>query len=85
MVLTSFQLMKPCKSSRRVPMTPSMPLPNSGVWISFAYCGLTVVTLSAKTIPPFSMHIWSKYSNASIVIMSSGRFVSAKDFRGKMP
>ena len=31
----------------RVRMTPSMPLPNSGVWISFAYCGLTVVSRSA--------------------------------------
>jgi hypothetical protein len=43
----------PLSTSCRCRSRPSMPWPNSGVWISDAYVGLTVVTASALAMPPF--------------------------------
>ena len=42
----------PTRSAARRRRMPSKPKPNSGVWISRAYCGLTVVISSASLMPP---------------------------------
>jgi hypothetical protein len=47
-------LVIPTSAEPRDPMTPSSFAPPSGVWISRAYVGLTVVTASAVRIPCFN-------------------------------
>ena len=43
----------PYRLPSRARIRPSNPSPPSGVMISLAYVGLTVVTASAYTTPPF--------------------------------
>ncbi len=50
--------MTPATALPRPRITPSRPQPNSGVWISRAYVGLTVVTRSANIRPAFMKFSW---------------------------
>ena len=81
----SMPLRMPLKAPARLRSTPSSPQPNSGVVISCAYRGLTVVSLSANFKPAFMNESWPWNSSPAELMNRADNPSKGPSWWGKRP